>query len=333
MNEFARIESIDALKNLRTFLCSFAHKITVAVDEADFDIQDASNWLKHDRYPFWEKELRRREEQLIKAKLELKRKQVMERAIGGHDSCIDEIKAFRAAQKRFDEAQDKFKKIKSWTLKLEKEGFDCRAALQSLGGFMRTDLANYVAQIDQMLISLESYVNVSSPMTAEQYAGDDMQSVGHVEYPVEKMQRLCGDLRNLNPLRVALNIPPQSPVPASLTKLVVSDRMRQVLKKNKKEAFVVSESAKLAFDGPFEPSDFIYFERLIAANNHAIEGFVGHIEAKETSHISVCDIADFLKECPVFEDILSLPEGWMIFIKNNSVESIFNADNKLVTHS
>ena len=140
MSEFARIDSIDALKNLRTFLCNFAKKISVAVDEADFDILDTLNWLKNDRYPFWKNEVRLRNELLVKAKLELKRKQIMERAIGGHDSCIDEIKAFAAAQRRFDEAQEKLKKTQSWILNLEKECFDCRGALQSLANFIRIDL-------------------------------------------------------------------------------------------------------------------------------------------------------------------------------------------------
>ena len=75
MSGSARIESIEALKDLRIFLCNFAKKIYVAIDEAESDVLRTLNWLKDDRHPYWKKELRIRDEQLVKAKLELKQKQ------------------------------------------------------------------------------------------------------------------------------------------------------------------------------------------------------------------------------------------------------------------
>ena len=152
MSKSARIESIEALKNLRTFICNLAKRISVAqMDEADFDIRQTLGWLQRDQYPYWQNELRVRSEQLVRAKLELKRKQLMDVALaGGHSSYIDEKKALAAAQRRFDEAQDKLNKVRSWIPKLEKEGDDCRTALQGLANFINVDLPNKRTQIDQI---------------------------------------------------------------------------------------------------------------------------------------------------------------------------------------
>jgi hypothetical protein len=165
MSRYARIESIDALKSLRTSLVSFAKKISVALDEADFDIRHTQHWLGHDRLPHWKNELRIRGEQLVKAKLELKQKEVYEKAVSGsHSSHIDEKKAVAAAQRRFDEAEDKLRKIHHWIPLLEKEGDECLGALQGLSMLINLDIPNRRAQIDQMIYALESYVNVDTPM-------------------------------------------------------------------------------------------------------------------------------------------------------------------------
>jgi hypothetical protein len=337
MSESARIDSIDALKILRTFLCNFAKKISVAVDEADFDIQDALNWLENDRYPFWKDEVRRRNELLVKAKLELKRKQIMERAIGGHDSCIDEIRAFAAAQKRFDEAQEKLKKTQSWILNLEKECFDCRGTLQSLANFIRIDLVNYRTKIDHMICSLESYVSVSAPMTAlsempaDKNYGDEMLSAArttqYIQPQIGELENLCKNLRSRNPLKNVADIPTESPISGELKDLTINMDILEILKNNRKRA---SLEEPLAFDQPVQLSEYIYCERLAAGENRGFAGYIGHVESEKTKRISACTVADMLKDYPSMEAILFLPVGWMALIKKNRVEAVFNADNKLM---
>ena len=82
----------------------------------------------------------------------------------------------------------------------------------------------------------------------------------------------------------------------------------------------------------FELSEYLYFEHLAAGENRGFTWYIGHVEPEKTAHISACTAADMLKEYPSMEEILSLPAGWMVLIKKNSVEAVFNADNKLVAH-
>jgi hypothetical protein len=339
MNGSARIESIQALKDLRTFLCNLARKISVSLDDADFEILHTLDWLKHDRLPFWKKELRIRKEKLAKAKLDLKRKQFLEKSpVGGH-YYMDELKAVTVAQNRYDEAEDKLKKVHGWIPKLEKESYNCRGALQGLSNFVHMDFPNTTAQIDQMICDLESYVNVSAPSTDESDASAKISAAEQVSAPPDAadniqpaptdMEKLCKDLRKKNPLKnLTSDLPSSKPPLNQFKNIKLSDEILQILKDNCSDTPPSSSSDKLLFDRSIENSDFIYLEHLAPASDTQIKWYAGPVESESAADRAVCKISDLLKTCPAMEQILSLPQEWLVIIKNNLVFAVFNADNK-----
>jgi hypothetical protein len=200
MSESARIDSVDSLKELRTFLCGYAKKISVAIDEAEVDIAQTLNWVKNDRYPFWQNEVRVRGDQLTKAKLELKNKQLFEKsALGGHNSFIDEKRAVARAEQRFEEAQNKFNKVKSWIPRLETQSYDCRGALQGLANLITIDLPNRRTEIDQMIYALESYVGLVTPMAG----GSEEQTMARPVQEEEEEKKIPNnELQNTNKFKM-----------------------------------------------------------------------------------------------------------------------------------
>ena len=177
MGSPARIDSIEALKNLRTFICNIARKISTAIDDADFEVTRTLNRLRHDQYPYWKKESRIRDEELVSAKLALKGKRLLESAMGSGHYCTDEIKAVAVAQRRFDEAEDKLNKVSRWIPELERESYICRGALQSLSNFVQIDIPNKRAEIDEMIYALEAYVNLPSSSVAAPEASVQIATV------------------------------------------------------------------------------------------------------------------------------------------------------------
>jgi len=341
MNGSARIESIETLKNLRTFLCNLARKISVALDDADFEILHTLDWLKHDRNPYWKKELRIRKEKLAKAKLDLKRKQYLEKSPDGGHYYMDELKALTAAQNRYDEAEDKLKKVHSWIPKLEKESYNCRGALQGLSNFIHIDFPNKTAQIDQMICDLEAYVNVSTPSTAESdvsvrpSAGDEISArtsvADNIQPPSTDMEQLCKDLRQKHPLKnLTSDLPSEKLFLNQFKNLKFSDEILEILKNNRNDTASSSGSDKLLFDRSIENSDFIYLENLTPASDTQIKWYAGPVKPDASADCSVCEISDFVKSSPAMEQILSLPQAWLVILKNNLVLAVFNADNKFV---
>jgi prefoldin subunit 5 len=339
MSRSARIESIEALKELRTFLCNFGRKISVALEDADFDIRRTLDWLKNDRHVYWKKEMRIRSEQLVRAKLELKRKQYFEQSPGHY--FADEKKAVAAAQRRFDEAEDKLKKVRSWIPRLEKESKTCHGSLQGLSNLVQIELPNRRTQIDGMICALESYVHLAAPIPAgadvsvKADADDGIaalaKAVDDIQSASTDMEQLCRELRQRHPVKdLPLEIGAEKPLLNQFEHLTVSDEVLEIVKENKKDTSFFCEDDKLAFDRSMENCDFIYLEHLTAAGDTEIKWYAGRVEADATAGCSACRLSNFLKSYPALEGILSLPEGWLVVLKKNSVQAVFNSDDKLV---
>ncbi|OHB58730.1 MAG: hypothetical protein A2Y12_20245 [Planctomycetes bacterium GWF2_42_9] len=333
MNGSARIESIDALRELRTFLCALATKISTAIDEADFEILNTLNQLKLEYLPHWQKELRQREEKLINAKLELKRKQTFEKSVGGHQSFIDEKKALALAQKKFEEAEDKLKKLKALIPRFEKESYECRGILQALSNFIHIDLPNRRTQIDQMIGSLESYVRLEAPIGADVPADADSPNMARsVQLPFSDLKQLCISLRQKNPLRQSsLSVTAGKPSLNLFKNFTISYEILEKLKDAMTNKPGFSENDKLVFDPSIENANSIYIEQTISITHKEIKLYIASTNIANTaSNYLICTIAEFLKEYPALKDILFLPEKWLAILENNTVKTIFNANDDLV---
>jgi len=164
MGEQARVSSIFMLKELRASLGTFAEIASVAIDEAGTDIQHTLRWLREDQYRHWEGQVRTRTEQSVQAKLALKRRQIFDRALSGTtSSCIDERKALKRAEARLQEAEHRFRCVKTWSQQIDHELSDYRSAIQKLVNAVEVEIPNARARLDKMIDSLEAYVALAPP--------------------------------------------------------------------------------------------------------------------------------------------------------------------------
>lgn len=336
MSGFARIESIEALKELRTFLSTLKNKISVAIDEAEYEITRTLNHLRMELNPYWQKELRVRREELVVAKLTLKSKMAFKNtAVDGYQSFLDEKKALAIAQRRFEEAEDKIRKIRAFIPELEKEGYNCRGVLQTLSSLVHVDIPNRRTQIEQMICSLESYVNLAAPVgmgvpsDSESTSAEMAQAIST---EISDLEQLCKKLRQKNPLQsITSHFSDRKPALDLFENLIVSKEISEKLKEVTKNTPSFSKGDKLAFDHLIETSKSIYIEPATAIADREIKLYIGTADLNSAAgKYSTCTIADFLKEYPALGDILSLPEGWLAVLEDNTVKAIFDDEDKLV---
>jgi len=159
MRDFARVDSIDALRDFRVSLCLFADAIKVGLDEAESELDRTAIWLKQDQFSHWKRQVRKCEELVTRAKIELNRKQQQKTPLGGRYSCVDEKKALAAAKRRFEEAEKKLANVRRWVRQLEHERFTYKGVAQGLFQAVEADVPNALAQLDNMIASLESYAS------------------------------------------------------------------------------------------------------------------------------------------------------------------------------
>ena len=167
MSRFARVGSIEMLKAFRGSLCTFGELASNVLDEADAEIQRTRIWLEREQHAHWKTQVRQCSEQFVQAKQALERKKHLDMSpLGGTYSYIDEKKAFAAAQRKLQEAQQKLEKVKKWVCQLEHEVFSYKGAVQGLANAVSLEIPNANAQIDRMIDALESYTTLAPPSEA-----------------------------------------------------------------------------------------------------------------------------------------------------------------------
>ncbi len=187
MSKVARVESIDILKQFRASLCKFAAEAVSALAEAGGDLQRTNLWLKQDQRRYWQQELRKRTDQFLRAKLDLERKMYYEKSpLGGKASCIEEKKAFTAAKRRLEDAEEKIQNVQRWIPRLEKEAFTYQGAAQGLTCGLELKIPSALARLDNMIRALEAYMEIPVPAEVTTKVGEpESQSAGIREEPTE----------------------------------------------------------------------------------------------------------------------------------------------------
>ena len=161
MAEFAKVTSIDALREFKASIAEFAELAGLALSEAQSDVQRTIWWLQHDQAAHWQREIKKRTEKLNQAKAELFKKQL--ESNDTRTSAVVERKNVTRAQNALDEADEKLKRVKKWHLILEREQLLFRAGCGQVSGAVAADLPAALGRMDKMISSLEAYISIPAP--------------------------------------------------------------------------------------------------------------------------------------------------------------------------
>ena len=157
MADSAQVLSIDALKDFRAALIEFGEEAKLSLGEAQSDVQRTIWWIQHDQPANWQRELKKRSNKLNELKTDLSRAQLQ----GG--STVIERKKVAAAQRGVEEAEEKLRKIKQWSINIDKELMMFKGQCNSLASVLDGDLPNVVARMERMIEKLHDYVSLKAP--------------------------------------------------------------------------------------------------------------------------------------------------------------------------
>ncbi len=153
----ARVESIDALRDVRVALCKFAETVGTTLAEIDAELARCDQWLKLDRQNHWKREMNKRSELVARAKSALARKQSMRSDLGSRFSCIEEQKALDRAVRQLAESQQKLANVRHWQRRFTQEVFAYQGQARQLTTAVESDIPKALAALDGMLAALEAY--------------------------------------------------------------------------------------------------------------------------------------------------------------------------------
>jgi hypothetical protein len=159
MNRSAEVRSIDALQRMASALRVFADEASIALDDLRMDLHRVIQWIEYDQKDYWTQELRRAQQRVAEAKLNLERARMF-RFGDSQPSCYEEKKALEAAQRRVEIARAKLEAVKRWGRLLEHESTECRSAVAPLAHWVQTDVPRAAALLRRLTGALESYVGM-----------------------------------------------------------------------------------------------------------------------------------------------------------------------------
>jgi len=174
VRQAARVSSINALKDFKRALGSFATVINSALAEAQSDLQRTTWWVQQDRLTHWQVQKRKRTTQLAQAKSELFRAQVA--SPDQRVSATLERKAVDQAQQRLAEAETKLASSKRWSRVLEREVILYRGQCQQLARAIEGDVPGALIRLDKMVGALEKYVRIPAPTTDRDAVEHEVES-------------------------------------------------------------------------------------------------------------------------------------------------------------
>lgn len=173
MAEFARVTNLDALRDFKAALQSFAEDATVALSEATSEAQRGLWFIANDCKAHWVRELKKRNEKLQQAKAELFKKQL--ETSDTRTSAVVERKHVAKWEAAVAQAEQKLLRIKYWATAMEREFMLFKAGVQGLSNIIAGDLPTANARIERMITSLQDYIQLAAP------SGQSLKNIAPVD--------------------------------------------------------------------------------------------------------------------------------------------------------
>lgn len=174
MADSARVHSIDAIKVFRGDLAQYGEDARHALDAVEMEIRRALDWLKNDQFLYWRGEIKRRNEEVSRARVELHRRKMMQMSQAtAYDT--DQKEALRIAENRLRTAERKLEAVKRWIPMLEHAVAEYQGQGRALADMLDGDLKKALGLLDRMAGALDDYVRMappSAPSAAPAESGD-----------------------------------------------------------------------------------------------------------------------------------------------------------------
>ncbi len=162
MSGFARITTIDAVAALAAEVRCFADEARNAVEEAQMGSRRVVQWVQHDQRDYWTAAVRRAEDQVNEARINLERARMTRTAAGQRPSCDEEKAILEAAKRRLAHAKVMVEVVRRWGRVLDHEMREYESAVNPLRHWIDADTPQLLAAMERMRDALERYVGMGS---------------------------------------------------------------------------------------------------------------------------------------------------------------------------
>jgi hypothetical protein len=156
MADRAHVTSVDAIELFRANLIAYLGKARPVLEDACDEVFRTRQWLQQDRRVHWENQLRRRRKILEEAEQTL-----FGARLGNlREPTSAEMAAVTRAKRALDEAEEKLRLVKRWTMEFDHRVQPLVKELEGLRTMMANDMPKAAAHLAQVIKTLDAYANV-----------------------------------------------------------------------------------------------------------------------------------------------------------------------------
>ena len=159
MNTGAHVQSIDAVREFLAALHTFAHDVRDAIGSFDLEVQSSLEELLQAEPAFLQHELRKADEAVSRATIELERCRASKLPGGEPRSCIDERKQFERARLKRQFVEEKLDTVRRWGHQVRPQVDEYSARATQLTTVMDSEYPKAVLMLNRVLDALENYTS------------------------------------------------------------------------------------------------------------------------------------------------------------------------------
>jgi len=152
----AHVTNTDAIASFRASVIVYLGKARPLLEDACDEVIRARQWLQQDRRMHWENQVRRRTRELENANQAL----YSSRLANLREVTTAEQAAVLRAKRALNEAEEKLRLVKRWTLEFDQRVGPLVKQLEQLRTMLSNDMPKAAIHLAQVLKTLEAYANV-----------------------------------------------------------------------------------------------------------------------------------------------------------------------------
>jgi hypothetical protein len=158
VSDSAHVTSIDAIAAFAGALRTFDDDALRALVTIDEQAHGALQWLERDAPVYWRQQIRLCFDNVsrTRAALETCRARAV---VGNRPACIEEIEAYRAAQRKLREAEAKIDVVRHWAEVVRHEIDEYRGRMMGLRSCLESEVPRTVALLERTVATLDSYAD------------------------------------------------------------------------------------------------------------------------------------------------------------------------------
>src|SRR5437763_2534503 len=157
MAERAHVTSVDAIESFRAHLIAYLGKARPLLEDASDEVSRTRQWLESDRRVFWENQVRRRTKILQEAQQAV----FSARLSNLRETTTAEQVAVQRAKRALNEAEEKLRVVKKWSLEFDHRADPLVKQLESLRTMLGNTMPKAAAHLAQIVKTLDAYAGVA----------------------------------------------------------------------------------------------------------------------------------------------------------------------------